>query len=66
MTADACVLKLKGMHQKIEQLKVREERILKTSKSVGLPVSDSISGNVEVNQLLGCIPIDHNDVSDEE
>ena len=66
MTADACVLRLKGMKEKIEQLKAREESILRTSKSLGLAGKGSISSNVAVNQLLGCIPRDDNDLSGEE
>ena len=66
MTADACVRRLKGMKEKIEQLNFREEQILRTSQSVGLATKGSISSNVEVNHLLGCIPRDDNGMSDEE
>jgi len=60
MTSDACIDRLKSMNDRIHQLKLREQRILRTSQSVGL-MSDLVASNTQVNELLGCIPKDDND-----
>lgn len=62
LTSDCCVQRLRGLEEDVKSLQLREQRVLKTAQSVGLMPTD----NVEVNRLLGCLPRDSNELSDEE
>lgn len=66
LTSDACIDRLRGMEDTILDLRMREQRVIQTARTVGLMPKDNPAGNVEVNRLLGAIWRDSNHSSDND